>query len=141
MAKKKKKVTQPKTKLGARYFVACDSVSRDPNSGKPTLYGVFDRIYSDKVPFHFRSFNLFCQLTGEGRVPMELSLVEPSGERSKLTSIEVEFADAGLSYVDMTLSGIKFSKFGNYVFEIKHGRTLVARTYEIAVTKPEKSKK
>ena len=141
MAKKKSGRTAA-APLKAVVFVACDSVSRDPNTGKPTLYGLFDIVWASEFPCRSKSFALYAKLTGEGKHPISIHLVGPGGQTEKLGEADIKIAAKAMGHVQAELVGVEFKRPGTYELLLRAGRRTVGRTsFQVRRKVPDKRKK
>ena len=123
-------------------FVLCDSVSRDPNTGKPTLYGVFDILWTSEFPFRYKSFALYAKLTGKGKHSISIHLVGPRGQSEKLGEAEVSIPSGAKFVIQADLIGAEFRRSGTHELLLRSGRTIVGRTsFEVKRKAPSKRKK
>ena len=127
MAKKQSRRTAS-VPLKAVVFVTCDSVSRDPNTGKPTLYGLFDIIWAPKFPCHSKSFALYAKLAGKGRHPISIHLVGPGGQPENLGEAEIKIPPKAKAVIQADLVGLEFKRPGTYELLLRTGRKTVGRT-------------
>lgn len=69
------------SKLKLLYLVLCDGFSTEPNTGKKSFLGVFDRIIADAFPIVFPSLMIAVGLEG-GDEPFEIGsiLQDPGGK-------------------------------------------------------------
>ena len=140
MAKKKSRRTTT-APLKAAVFVACDSVSRDPNTGKSTLYGLFDRVWSPEFPCRSKPFALYAKLTGQGKHPISIHLVAPRGPSEKLGESEIEIKPKAACVLQADLVGVEFKRPGTYEMQLRSGRKIVGRTsFEVRRKAPDKRK-
>jgi len=141
MAKKKSDrtaVSPPKTIT----LVVCDSVSMDPNTSKPTLYGLFDIMWASKFPSRHRSFALFAKLVGSGEYPISIHLVDPRGEDKKLGETTIKLRPKERGVIQADLGGVEFRRAGTYEFVLRTGRRIVGRTsFEVKRKAPTRQKK
>ena len=141
MAKKKSRRTAA-TPLKAVVFVLCDSVSRDPNSSKPTLYGLFDIVWSPEFPFRAKSFALYAKLTGEGKHSISIHLVSPRGQSKKLGEAEVKIPPGANAVLQADLIGVEFKRPGTHKLLLRSGRKTVGSTvFEVKRKAADKRKK
>ena len=127
MAKKKSRrivATAPKAVL----FAACDSVSRDPNTGKPTLYGLFDIIWASEFPCRFRPFALYAKVVGAGQHVVSFHLVGPRGRSEKLGEAELKIPSNQKAAIQADLAGLEFKRPGRYEVLLRAGRKTLGRT-------------
>ena len=128
MARKKKTTRKIKGGVpGVQVFAACDAVSRDPNTGKPSLYGLFDSIYSAKFPATARPFCLFAKLSGDGRYRIALELVSPDEQVDKLGEVTVQCTRRQYSILEMSVAGLKLKKPGYYGFRLRANNRLIGQ--------------
>lgn len=142
MAKKKsRRITAAPPK--AVVFVACDSVSLDPNTGKPTLYGLFDVIWTSEFPCRSKAFAIYVKLTGgKGKHLISIHLVGPQGQSEKLGEGEIKIPPKAKSVIQADLIGVKFKRPGTYELLLRAGRKTVGRTsFEVKRRAPTKRKK
>jgi hypothetical protein len=114
MAKRRKSKQRRQPPVRAVLLTACDSASRDPGTGKVTLYGLFDIIWAKEFPTTFRPFVLFAQLAGHGKYPIAVELRTPNGRVEKLAEIEVECKPRAFAVIEATLAGLNFKRPGDY---------------------------
>jgi len=127
MAKKKSHRVAGES-VEALVFLACDSVSRDPNTGKPSLYGLFDVIWSETFPLRFRPFSLYAKLVGKGKHGVSIHLIDPRGESTKLGETEISLQAKANAVLDAELVGVEFKRPGRHEFALRVGRRTLART-------------
>lgn len=149
MLKKKKKksrktVAQGKTYPEVLLFAACDGVSRDPNTGKPTLYGIFDRLTVTKVPSAAPPFTVFAKLFGgSGKHDIGLRIVGPKGRQVDNT-IGITTADfkpnRGVT-LQISVQGLTLSKLGPHLIHLVSGRKSLGRPCRIFVEKRTQKKR
>lgn len=138
--KTKKKVAQRKQKLELELITTCDSVSRDPNNNKSTLYGLFDNIAVEKFPCVSPTFSLFAQLKGNGDYDIDVEFISPNGKSEDLAGVSIKCVADRLSVVVATISGLQFDKPGDYQLAIKYGRRRLPLTKRLRVTKIKRGK-
>ncbi|MCH8046565.1 MAG: hypothetical protein IID44_22900 [Planctomycetes bacterium] len=131
MAKKKtakKKTAKKKTakkKTAARDLPAvtailtCDAVSSDPNSGKKTLYGLFDKFTPKQFP-STASFWVFVRfLGGRGSHDVMFILVGPRKKKvAESPTFSLKCSKNKKHDVIMNLAGVELRKKGTYSIEI-----------------------
>lgn len=149
MAKKKKKkskktVAQRKTYPELLLLAACDGVSRDPNTGKPTLYGIFDLLAVTKLPATAPPFTVFAKLFGgSGEHDIGLKIVGPKGEKVQDSSeiAKVKCKPSSGVILQMSIQGLTFSKLGPHRIHLVSGRKRLGRPCSIFVQKKRAEKK
>ena len=109
-------------------FVACDSVSRDPNTGKPTLYGLFDIVWTSEFPCRSKPFALYAKLIGEGKHPISIHLVGPRGQSIQLGEAEIKIPPKAKAVIQADLVGVEFKRPGTYKLLLRAGRKTVGCT-------------
>lgn len=141
MAQKKPRRTTT-APLKAIVSVACDGVSRDPNSGKPTLYGLFDMIWASEFPCRSKSFSLYARLSGTGTHSISIRLVDPKGQAEDLGETEIRIPPKERGDIQADLVGVEFKRPGTYELQLRAGRKIVGRTsFEVKRRAPTKRKK
>jgi len=128
------KTAQKNQSLQVLVLLACDQVSRDPNSGKVTLYGLFDRIYVPAVPAA-AMVAVFAKLKGIGRHEVRICAFDPDSKiiQDSSTTVDVTFSPSHQAEITfMTLLPIK--TFGTYhIHLLAAKRRLVGTPLEITV--------
>lgn len=101
-------------------MVICDLVLEDSETGKKSLIGLFDHVYTSRLPSVIHELNVFLSLTdGHGEPTAELRCVHAlSGEELFRTEGEIEFPDP-LTVVDLhfRFQGCEFPDEGEYRFQ------------------------
>ncbi len=118
-------------------LLTCDAVARDP-TGKTTLYGIFDRIWSSKFPTIQPMFAIYwrCVVPGPGRVAVEV--LRPDG--STLVDLEpIETAKEGTHAMQgtYTLGGLEFPTEAEYSLILRYNGGEVLRSSLILATRGE----
>ena len=135
---KKKNVRPTRQQLGGHiellFLIACDATSRDPNTGKATLYGIFHAVTSAEFPIRFRPFALFGELRGEGQHPVDLYVVAPTGEARKIGELTIDCSPRSRATLDIQIAGFEFESPGEYVFQLRRGRRILKPTCTIEAT-------
>jgi len=73
-------------------MVVCDTVWRDPYTGKFTIIGTFSAIGGESFPLIHPIFSVYIALTdGHGKVPILLELVDVNEESDSIFSFQQEF--------------------------------------------------
>lgn len=122
-----------------RALILSDAVARDPGTGKVTLYGVFDRIWSNEFPAVHPLFAIFwrCAVPGPGRAGA--MILKPDG--STLTELEpVETNKDTLHELEgtYTLGNIEFPVEGTYSVVLTYNGKEVLRTPLLLIRKNSK---
>lgn len=101
-------------------LLVCDSVIQDKQTNKWTLVGLFDRLFTTKLPCVHPALAIFVSLTsGRGTYPCEIRCRHAgAGEVAFSAKGEVIFRDP-LQVVQMVynLQGIRFQEEGEYWLE------------------------
>jgi hypothetical protein len=139
MAKKRQKKL-PAAKPEILLFVACDAVSRDPNTNKVSLYGIFDNIWATKFPCKDLRFSLFAKLSGQGKHPMTVYFAPPDCPPRRAVSGELDFGASAVASVQFEVLGLEFKKQGEYQFMLRSGRKHLGRPLSIFVERKRKKK-
>ena len=143
MGKKKKRRSTKKASrppLVASLLVTCDSLSRDPNIGKVTLYGLFDIIRSETFPFASPSFVLYVQLIGGGEYPIAIVLRKPDGSDVKLGDTTIKCKPKTHTSFNVSLTGLPFDKPGEYQLAVTSRGRDVCRPKTLYIKRSPKKK-
>ena len=141
MAKKKRPVPRRnKTKkkpvsLKVIHLVVCDGVARDPNTGKATLYGLFDRLVIEKIPSSAGGFSVFAKLSGYGKYPIKVDLVRPNGSADSLLEATIDIPKSGYAHVHAIVTGIEMKQYGQHWIQVKSGRRKVGSPCPLEIAK------
>lgn len=98
----------------------CDLAATDPNSGKKTLVGIFDKMFTPRVPFRRSIYFYFKVGNGQGEYKLEIRQVL-SKNRKVIGNVEGKsvFGDrliAGDHFAFM--ENVLFPEYGRYEFQI-----------------------
>ena len=147
MSKKKsipRRTTPLKRKAGKQpplellIFAASDSTSRDPNSGKLTLYGMFDKIVSAGFPAQ-ANFSLYAKVKGRGEYHVAFEMVTPNGKVINIGEADIKCSKEGLAVMCIGLAGVPFTRTGNYKIRLKSAGKPIGNPIIIqSVKQPEK---
>lgn len=139
MAKKK---PAPKQLPEISFFVTCDAVSRDPNSGKLSLYGVFDKFNTAKFPAVFSPFALVARLKGgSGDHTIGIDILDPSGKKAtgeKDLTLEVHLSPSSAIEIVTQVIGFTVLKAGICKFVLKSGNRRIGKPLEVPVARRKK---
>ncbi len=95
-------------------LLTCDASARDPN-GKLTLYGIFDRIWVDRLPATYSMFVVYfrCAAPGPGRVAVRI-LKPDMSVLSDLEAIDTDKSGWHTVQGTYTLGGVELPSEGEY---------------------------
>ena len=148
MAKTKKKKRPPAKKYPkVALMIPCDAISRDPSSGKATLYGLFDTLFVNKFPAEIHTFSLFVKLNdGAGKHNLLIAVLDPDGkliDGTGVSGIELDLNEATEAEVSVQIGGLKVKKAGKYTIQIRSGKKDIGDPFILTVVKrsPPKKKK
>ncbi|MAD79819.1 MAG: hypothetical protein CMJ50_03095 [Planctomycetaceae bacterium] len=140
MAKKKTvkkrpaKRKRPKPPLQLLLLAACDSVARDPGTGKPTLYGLFDVVWADSFPASGH-FSVFAKIAGSGKYLIVVELVPPAGKALELGEATIQCKKAGHGHIHLAFAGKMFRRSGTYRIRLKSDGQTIGQPISIQVKK------
>jgi hypothetical protein len=121
-----------------RCFLTCDAVSPDPNSGKKSLYGLFDTVWGKEFPSGSRPFALFARLVGgKGKITVHLETTGTDGkplDQGPL-ALEANFVSATGAELVVHFAGLEFSKPGVVRFVLKYDGAVIGWPCVIYVRK------
>lgn len=106
------------------YLVLCDGISTEPDTGKKTLLGVFDRLIAKALPGNYPSMTIVTGLEG-GVAPYEVSIaiLGPTEQRVFCSPTVAVAPKAPYQREDIILqvNGLPLSGPGRYVIQILIG--------------------
>lgn len=147
MAKKTtKKATRKKSSvpqsLEPVILTACDGVSRDPNTGKCSIYGIFDVVYSDSFPMTHKAFTVFGKFKAtKGKHKLTIKFITPEGESTEIGELEVVIKKPdGFLVLDGQIAGLQFPKAGEYRIALCEGRKALGLPIALMAKKISKQK-
>ncbi len=122
-------------------LAACDLVSRDPNTGKATLYGIFERITPEVFPTR-GSFWIYARFEGIGEHDVDLNISDQRGVMlmNQPRRAHIKFSREGKAVLIVRIDEMPFSKPGEYTVEFKSGRKAIGRPLKIVAEKRKANK-
>jgi hypothetical protein len=105
-------------------IVMCDSVAKDPNSGKPTLYGVFDNLNTTKLPTTSSFWCVARLLGGEGKQTLTIDISDENGDSilEHKPDLELTLYKDKKSNMIVQFDGVKLTKKGKHTLSKFAGR-------------------
>lgn len=101
-------------------MIICDLVIEDAETGKKSLIGLFDHVYTTRLPSVVNELNVFLSLTdGRGNPAAEIRCINAAnGDELFRTEGDIEFPDP-LTVVDLhfRFQGCEFPDEGEYRFQ------------------------
>lgn len=114
-------------------LLLCDAATRDTQSGKWTLAGVFDALWSGGLPVVHPSLDVYVRLRAAAPASLRLLLRAPAGGRSLLGTMEARPSARGLVEGAIRVQGMRFDVAGDYRIELEvDGRVLGDTTLTVA---------
>lgn len=113
-------------------FLVCDSLVTDAKSGKKSIQGIFDTIFTEGVPVRYGNFTIFFRLrTDDPDVQVEMSpslaLVHPSGITNEFPAFPmIELTTAKTRDAVVNIQGMVFPELGLYKIELRLNGILAA---------------
>jgi hypothetical protein len=111
-------------------FLICESVIRDAQSGKTSIQGVFDTVFTQSVPAIHPRLAIYFRLKVDNpaaRLAPSLAFVEPTGLRNVMPDLPLlNLGGSGLSEGIVNLQALNFSQFGRYEVELLLNNSFVA---------------
>jgi len=137
----KKKTRTKTTPPDVNTFVLCDAISRDPNTGKATLYGLFSNIITSKLPSDPVTFGFYVSMGGgSGKQALTFQVVDPDGERISESKSDISIdCEPGTTIDLMGRTAIPFKKLGKHEVVLRIGRKTLAKR-SIDVTEQQRRK-
>jgi hypothetical protein len=125
----------PKPKPIALAIVICDTVIDDRKTGKKSLIGIFDNIFSKNVPCTHPCLNVFIALTqGIGKYKTEVHCIKSDDNKEIFKGQgEINFSDRKQRIeFNFELRGLTFPEYGEYRFEVLcDNQLIIGRTFNI----------
>ena len=107
-------------KVKLQYLFACDAVAMSPDR-KATFYGMFSEIRAQAFPCTHPAMAVVWGIRVRARCSISLQLISPAGSVVKaFDSLTLEPAEGQEPIVGghYSLTNVKFSKTGRYVFRL-----------------------
>jgi len=99
-------------------LLICETIFRDPTTGKTGIIGVYDRITAPEVPFNTNLCSYIRLVGGHGRMRVSLELVAPTGAIESDVSLDVVFPPEGSAEVQLLGVGVKLG-IGTHALRVK----------------------
>jgi hypothetical protein len=103
-------------------FLVCESVSRDAQSGKASIQGVFDIVFAPSVPAIHPRLAVYFRLVVDdltAQIVPTLAFIDPSGLRNVMPDLPpLNLGRSGLTEGTINLQALNFSQFGRYSVEL-----------------------
>jgi hypothetical protein len=103
-------------------FLVCESVSRDAQSGKASIQGVFDIVFAPSVPAIHPRLAVYFRLVVDdltAQIVPTLAFIDPSGLRNVMPDLPpLNLGRSGLTEGTINLQALNFSQFGRYNVEL-----------------------
>lgn len=122
-------------------LVPCDSISRDPNTSKVTLYGLYDAWYMKSLPDNARITALIRLIGGKGQHKVEIRVSGPNGRAIPESTgvFDVSF-DPSPNVEIGFITGVLVKKYGPYTIEVYIGKKRIGDGFTISAKQfPESS--
>ena len=114
-------------------LLLCDSATRDGQSRKWTLVGVFDAVWAERFPAVHQAMDVYFRLRVTGSPGMQLFCRTPAGAMNLLATISLDPAARGVVEGAVRLAGFELGVPGEYRFELHvDGQPLGATTLVVA---------
>jgi len=145
-AKGKKKHTSIAARVSpqVQLVILCDAVARDPNSGKATLYGLFDSFVPRRFPATL-NFAVYLKLVGgNGTNQIGLDFLDAAG-KSVLSGdkpkIAVDCRADRQAVVIVHLAALRIVKAGDFQLIVKCNNRRLGQPIQVIVKKPPRTAK
>lgn len=114
-------------------LLLCDSASRDAQTGKWTLVGVFDAVWAPEFPAVHQALDAYFRLRLAAPADIQLVLRAPGDTESLLATVQAYPTPRGLVEGAVRLMGLQLGHQGDYRFELRAGgQALGATTLTVA---------
>jgi hypothetical protein len=122
-------------------MVVCDSIWKDPYTGKHTLIGTFSAIEGPDFPLVYSAFSVYVSLTdGDGKTSIRLELVDVDEECEPIFEMQadVEFpGQRAIAELRFQAARIPFPAPGEYRLMLFAGEEFVTERRILALLRPE----
>jgi len=127
MAKKKTKKKSRRGFLEGTLCLLCDSVAVDPNTKKPTLYGLFDHVWSDSFPLTYKRFSVYAKLRGKGNHAVSVGLQGPGRKITTLNESQLNLRSESIAVLQADIIGLELPSPGQYAVVVRAGRRTLCK--------------
>jgi hypothetical protein len=118
------------------WAILCDYAFLDAGR-KSCLIGVFDRIFTPRVPATHHQAALALKLIGDAteKVALKIEITRPQGGVLVTLGAETQLTDSGTVELQINMAGLQLPDFGLYAFNIYLGDQL-AKSVGVTVSTP-----
>jgi len=118
-------------------LLLCDAATRDAQTGKWTLTGVFDAVWAPQFPAVHQVMDVYFRLRVSEAPPLRLLCRAPDGVVHLLATIGVQPSARGLVEGSVRVTGLQLAVPGDYRFEVEaDGQTLGGTALTVAALPP-----
>ncbi len=117
-------------------FLLCDSAARDEQTGKWTLTGVFDAVWTPRFPAVHSLLDVYFRLRTAGAPLVELRFRTPSHMVTVVASVTTTAAPRGVIEGAVRMTGLELAAPGEYRFELYVDGAAAGETSLIAAELP-----
>ena len=123
-------------------FVVCDSVTKDPQTGKHTLIGVFDQVTATQFPARVPTFATYAKISGgEGshKITFEVRGTDDQPlQNTKFDAVEIKCENDRRTEITVNIANLQFPEAGRYQFLLKSGDETIGNPVFLTVSEANK---
>jgi hypothetical protein len=136
-----KKTDKPKSKA-KKYpdidlFVVCDSVTKDAQTGRHSLLGLFDKVAAQTFPIRFPRFATFAKISGgSGIHQITFDVIDPDGtslDGTSFSTVQIDCDASPATEITVEIAGLIYPSPGIYQFVLRSGNRRIGKPYNITV--------
>ena len=109
-------------------ILLCDGATRDAQTGKWSLGGIFDAVWAGSFPATHRALVVYFRVRPEGAGLLHLRCVVPDGTVATLAEINTTAPPRGVVEGTVEVNALGLPVAGQYRFEIVAGDAVLVET-------------
>jgi len=118
-------------------FILCDKVTKDRQTGKHTLAGIFDKVTAARFPATIPQFATYAKISGGiGAHQITFQVLGPDKtplENTKFNKVDIECAEGRKTEITVNIAKLQFPAPGVYNFALKSGDKVLGNPVELNV--------
>jgi len=109
-------------------LLLCDAATRDAQTGKWSLGGIFDAVWADSFPATHRSFDVYFRVHLGGAGALRLRCWTPDGSLEDLAALETNAPPRGIVEGAVHVPELALPAEGAYRIDLATGERVLAET-------------
>ena len=118
-------------------FILCDVVTKDRQTGKHTLAGIFDKVTAARFPATIPQFATYAKISGgQGQHQVTFEVLGPDKEpleNTKFNKVDIDCAEGRKTEITVNIAKLQFPAPGTYKFALKSGEKVLGNPVELNV--------